>query len=291
MQVVTLNKKLAVRQAGFSTPGLTYFFLTNEYVKKRKKHLRGVKQVQLILLGTEQLMSAQSPNSRQYNRSYESSNYCIKQCGGLSTSHPVGQSGMIMYPLIISSTLGHGNRLLMSSKISNLLGGNPAVYPSTNFASRTKQSFCQSMAPNSGSPECHAFPDLMKPIIPSLRWHNFGMLMTESIQLPRQRLPGPEKKIATYRNAQIVAITAEIKSFQVHFITSQQRRLRPMPSVWMARTFQEGRNTRLSFLANLGINIHSVTQGCSPGQCVMWLVRPRGNKLFEHESPLVQYGL
>lgn len=149
--------------------------------------------------------------------------------------HPVGHSGIIMYPLIISRTLGHGNRLLMSSKISNLLGGNPTVYPSTNFASRTKPSVCQSMAPKSESPECHPFPDLMKPIMPSLKWNNFGTLMTESIKVSGQRLPGPEKKIATYRNAQIVAITAEIKSFQVHFITSRQRCPRPTLSVWMAR--------------------------------------------------------
>lgn len=151
-------------------------------------------------------------------------------------SHPVGHSGMIMHPLIISRTLGHGNRLLMSSKISNLLGGNPTVYPSTNFASRAKPSVCQSMAPKSESPECHPFPDLMKPIMPSLKWHQFwhvddGVNQSQS----GQRLPGPEKKIATYRNAQIVAITAEIKSFQVHFITSRQRCPRPTRSVWMAR--------------------------------------------------------
>lgn len=107
-----------------------------------------------------------------------------------------------------------------SSIISILFNGNQVVCPSQNFVSRNKQCLCQSMAPNGESQERHSFPDLMKPIILSTKWHNFGTLATESIKVSGQRLTSPEKKIATYRNAQFVAITAKIKSFQILKFTS-----------------------------------------------------------------------
>lgn len=121
------------------------------------------------------------------------------------------------------------SRLLMNQdregtrKISDLLSGNPVVYPSSNFVSGTKRCLRQSIAPNTESQERHSLPDLMKPIISSLKWHNFGTLAAESIKVSGQQLTGPEKKIATYRNAQFVGITAEIKSFQVHISPPCQR--------------------------------------------------------------------
>lgn len=120
-----------------------------------------------------------------------------------------------------------------SWKISNLFSGNPVEYPSPNFVSRTKRCLCQSMASNSESQKPQSFPDLRKPIISSLKWHDLGTLATESI-----KVSGDLQALKENRHLLECTIcvnyccNSELSSPEVHFTTSRQWRQWPTMSMW-----------------------------------------------------------